>query len=294
MPPGERVTRCAPAAQRRGDPLPGTAAPASRYVLVERPGAWGRNALTGSGLDPAVARELVARCRALDARLLLVRRAHRDPDAPRRAAIVDARVGQERTWWRTFEDDRELLDLDPGRPDGELSAGQVLLVCTHGRRDPCCARRGWPVALALAAAFPELLWQCSHVGGDRFAANLVVLPHGLYYGHVTPESALAIVGEHRRGRVVLESLRGRSLYPPAVQAAQHAARLALDERAIDALPPLRVIEEPPTVLVELAHAHGVVRATLERTESEPLPSLTCRAASPSRIVEHRLLHLELP
>jgi hypothetical protein len=263
-------------------------------VLVERPGAWGRNALTGSGLDPAVARELVTRCRAHDARLLLVRRAHRDPDAPRRAAIVDSRAGEERAWWRSFEDDGELLDLDPASPHGEPSDEPVLLVCTHGRRDPCCARRGWPVALALAGAFPEWLWQCSHVGGDRFAANLVVLPHGLYYGHVTPASSLEIVGEHRRGRVTLESLRGRSLFPPAVQAAQHAARIALDERAIDALPPLRVVEELPSVLVELEHPRGVVRVTLERTESEPLPSLTCRAATPSRIVEHRLQGLELP
>ena len=45
------------------------------------------------------------------------------------------------------------------------------------------------MAAALAAAHPEETWEVSHIGGDRFAGNLLVLPHGLYYGRLDPAAA---------------------------------------------------------------------------------------------------------
>jgi hypothetical protein len=59
----------------------------------------------------------------------------------------------------------------------------------------CCARLGVPLAQALAARHPGPVWETTPVGGHRFAANLVLLPHGLYYGPVT-------VGGRRRDRRV--------------------------------------------------------------------------------------------
>ncbi len=227
--------RCAPASERRGDLLFATAAPAERFVLVEQPGAWGRNALRESRLSTPIVADLLARCHSASARLLLIRRAHRAPGSPRRWAIADARPGSEATWWGTFETDDELAELDPERPSGDVSSAPAFLVCTHGRRDACCAGRGWPVAVALTEAFPDETWQCSHVGGDRFAANVVILPHGLYYGRVTPTTAVAVARRHLEGRVDVESLRGRSCLAPVAQAAQHFARLAFGIDTIDAL-----------------------------------------------------------
>ena len=78
-----------------------------------------------------------------------------------------------------------------------------MLVCTHGVHDTCCAIRGRPVAAALAAEWPGQVWECSHVGGDRFAPNVVVLPDGFYYGNLDPESAVrhrtAAPGRRRGG-----------------------------------------------------------------------------------------------
>ena len=68
----------------------------------------------------------------------------------------------------------------------------VLAVCTHGRHDTCCAERGRPVAAGLAEAYPEETWEASHIGGDRFAANLLVLPFGLYFGRLDPASARGV------------------------------------------------------------------------------------------------------
>ena len=230
--------RCAPAAERRGDQLHGTAAPARFFVLVEQPGAWGRNAVGDWRLRSPVAhgppRTHAQRRRTAPPHPRL----HREPGDPRRWALVDvASRAAETARWGTFDEDAELDALDPRHPVGEPSSDPVLLVCTHGRRDACCAQRGWPVAAALTDAFPGWVWQCSHVGGDRFAANLVVLPQGLYYGRLTAESATEVVQSHLGGRVTRDALRGRSCFVPAVQAAQHYARDSLDVDAIDGLQP---------------------------------------------------------
>jgi hypothetical protein len=275
--------RCAPAAERRGDPLVATAAPAGRFVLVEQPGAWGRDALRDSRSAPFLA-TLLARCDAAGARLLLVRRAHRDPTPARAFAVADARPGREAIAWGRFEEDAELAEIDPTRFPAVPSLSPAFLVCTHGRRDPCCAARGWPVTVAMGDAFPEQTWQCSHVGGDRFAANVVVLPHGIYYGRVSPADAAALARRHVEGRVTLSSLRGRSCFPPSVQAAQHFARLELGVDEIDALAPAGIEQvTADETAVRLAHGDGAVTVVVREGESEPTPRLTCGATTPTRM-----------
>ncbi len=88
----------------------------------------------------------------------------------------------------------------------------VFLACTHGRHDTCCAERGRPVAAALSQTHPEVSWEVSHIGGDRFAGNVLVLPDGLYYGRVSPDTAPALVESHLSGHLTLDLLRGRSGY----------------------------------------------------------------------------------
>jgi (2Fe-2S) ferredoxin len=83
--------------------------------------------------------------------------------------------------------------------------------------------RGRPVAAALAERWPDWTWECSHVGGDRFAANLVVLPDGAYYGYLDPDSAVAVTESHLAGRVDARYLRGLTTEPPLVQVAVVAA-----------------------------------------------------------------------
>jgi hypothetical protein len=284
--------RCAPASERRDDPLFGTAAPAERFVLVEQPGAWGRNALRDSRIAAPILSKLLARCHAADARLLLIRRAHRSPTAARAFAVADARPGHEAIAWGRFEDDAELADIDPTRIPSSPSNAPAFLVCTHGRRDPCCAARGWPVAVALTEAFPEQTWQCSHVGGDRFAANVVVLPHGLYYGRVTAADAAALARRHLEGRVTIASLRGRSCFPPAIQAAQHYARLELAVDGIDALHPVATHPlEPATTSVELARGGDVVSVVVREHESPAIPRLTCGATIATPMREWELVEL---
>jgi hypothetical protein len=274
--------RCAPSAERRGDPRYGTAVPVPRWLLVEQPGAWGREALLESEVDTGVAAALQEKADAAGVRVVLIRRpGRRSASTFRRWAVVDSRAGHERVGWGRWRRDPDLLEVPLDEPVGD-DDGAVYLVCAHGRHDACCAIRGRPVAEALAQLRPERTWECSHVGGDRFAANLVALPHGLYYGHVTPGTVGGLVTAYERGEVDPTWLRGRSAFAAPAQAAQHHARLALGETALDALRPVGMLElDRRTWRVRMAAPGGGHLLVTVRAGADPAVRLTCS----SRIAE---------
>ncbi|MGQ0841853.1 sucrase ferredoxin [Actinokineospora sp.] len=276
--------RCADGCIRRGDAPGASAPPVHRWLLIEQPGPWGRDALSESALPPDVVEAVAAQAAAAKARVLLIRRPGRTPAGRRRWAVADSRPGREQTWWTGFDTPAELLDLRLDAPRGEPSTEPVYLVCAHGRHDTCCAIRGRPVAAALAAAWPGRTWECSHVGGDRFAANLVVLPHGLYYGQVTAALGPRIAADHDAGLLDLPRLRGRSVFSAPAQAAQQFAREKLGERAVDSLPPVSVRREAHEQwLVELAGLDGLVRVRVRAVFERSDTPLTCSATVPGPI-----------
>jgi (2Fe-2S) ferredoxin len=275
--------RCSFAAELRGDPLTGTAAPALGFLLIEQPGPWGRLALTESRLDPEVGRALSARAVNAGLRALLIRRPGRHDLVPRRRyAVVDARPGRETTRWGDVTADSELLDIPLDDRAGPASSDPLYLVCTHGRHDTCCAMRGRPVAAALAALRPDATWECSHIGGDRFAPNVVALPQGLYYGRVEVDNAREVVEAHERGDVVPRLLRGRSRWLPAAQAAQAHARAQYGDPAIGAYEPAGTLPlGNGRWQVRLRHADGFLLVTVAATAHAEMGLLTCHAENPA-------------
>jgi hypothetical protein len=280
-------SRCSVRALARGDSPVATAPPAQRWVLIEQPGPWGREALLESRFDAAVAPLLAARARAEHVRLLLVRRpGGRLVDSDHRWAYADARPGSEGLWWSTRSADADLLTAPWDGSVGERASGPTYLVCTHGGHDACCALRGRPLARALPAAGPADVWECSHLGGDRFAANVLVLPHGFYYGQV-PGDGAELVAAHEQGQVALPWLRGRAGLPPAGQAAQQHARTRLGLLGIDDLPvtDVRALAPPGAGIerwtVTMSGPAGDVVATVESRPSDAAVHLTCRATHPA-------------
>ena len=161
-------------------------------------------------------------------------------------------------------------------------------MCAHGRHDTCCAVRGRPLAAALAAADPGRTWECSHIGGCRFAPALVLLPHGFAFGGMPPRDAAALVAAYAAGVLDPHFLRGRSSAAPAVQAAQHHARAATGERGVDALPVVSVdAPAPGRWRVELAAPSVTVELAERRVHPGRL--LTCAATAPGWMREFDLI-----
>jgi hypothetical protein len=281
------ASRCSVQALERGDSPVATASAAARWLLIEQPGPWGRDALTQSRFDPQVAPLLARRSRAEGVRLLLIRRpGDRLADSGRRWAYADGRPGREGLWWSVRSADADVLEAPWDGSVGEPATGPIFLVCTHGGHDACCALRGRPLARTMPAAGPTSVWECSHLGGDRFAANVVVLPHGFYYGQV-PGDGGELVAAHAQGRVALRWLRGRAGLPMAAQAAQHAARSSLGLLGVDDLPVREVralsafhhgVERWE---VTLGSPDGDVVVTLGSRPSDTAVHLTCSARHPA-------------
>ena len=282
---------CSTSARRRGDPLVGTAAPATRWLLVEHPGGWAPAALDSEGIASTVADRLHRAALAVGGRAVLVRRpvergAGARRGAVRRWGVVDVDGRQQWGTWSGSDDLRAaltvLVDGPADHPHEPVPAGPptpLLLVCTHGRHDVCCAVRGRPVALALAARWPDQAWECSHIGGDRFAANVLVVPDGTVYGSLDPESAVDVLERHLLGTVDTEHLRGFSAHPPPVQAALAAVLRAHGPAAVGDVRPGEVVTTGDDWRVEVLGA-GVVpmrsEVTVHRTRQEAA-RLTCRA-----------------
>jgi hypothetical protein len=207
--------------------MQGTALNVQRFLLVEHPGPWAFDALGESGIDPAVLAQLLVATQQAGARTLLIRRHGRVADTgDRQWAVADVAGGCIR--WGTWRDDADLLAARDAlaEPSTGWSSEPVLLVCTHGRHDTCCAIRGRPVAAALAERHGDRVWECSHVGGDRFAPSVVVLPDGTYYGGLDVADAGEVIDRHLAGAVTPSRLRGSALLSPVAQ----AAAVAVHER----------------------------------------------------------------
>jgi hypothetical protein len=235
---------CAAIARVEREPLLGTASRVRGWLLLEHPHAWGHNALTESDLDPGLAGALKAASARHGVRVLLIRRgADVSDEGP---AVYAAHSGMEGQWLRRLPLGRpsELLDLDldaisagEGFVVGAEETAPLFLVCTNEARDPCCETYGRPVVERLGGTRPTRTWESSHVGGDRFAANLVCLPLGLYFGRLDPGDVVRVADLCERGVIDLEHYRGRSCYEPVVQAADILVRRRTGSTGIHDLVP---------------------------------------------------------
>lgn len=233
--------RCADSAEARGEPLYGTASFVRRWLLIEQPGSWGRDALTESRLRSGLARELKERAAAARVRIVLIRRGVRLASDRRQCYFVRTDGGGLYQAHMELDLADDLLDVDLASfrdgpvPGATERAEPLFLVCTHGRHDQCCSIRGNQVSRVACGHPGADAWECSHIGGDRFAANVVCFPHGLYYGRVEPDQVTGLMDAYGTGHLSLAHLRGRCSYRFPVQAAEYFARRETGTTGVDAV-----------------------------------------------------------
>jgi hypothetical protein len=274
----------------RGEPVEATASQVRRWLLIEVPGPWGRDAVSQSELGPhapavwqramkqrgirviAIRRDLHHRHGTDGARLVYIEapRPGAHPAVAHRVVVADLHdvVGATAS-----------LAAGHGVGDGWAhDAERYVLVCTNGRHDACCATYGRPLVRDLRESpWAAEVWECSHIGGDRWAANLVILPDSLYFGHQDAASARRVLTAHDAGRLELDGFRGRSTSRLIEQAAEQHVRTML---GLDRLDAVRAIDRPAddAVLIDVVGLEGPARCTVRLARQDvaaPTP-LTCK------------------
>jgi hypothetical protein len=246
------------------------------WLLIEHPGPWAAR-LEDTALAAAVSRPL-ARAREHSVRVQLIRRPGRRraiPPIQMYAAWSGAGAWLE---GRELADPAELNRLDLRavgaglRPGFGAPAQSLFLVCTNGKHNACCARLGAPLARALREGFGDAVWETTHLGGDRYSANMVCLPDGLYYGDLAIVDGLVAAARYVRGEVWLKRYRGRAGLPQAAQAAEHFLRAHTGIGSVAAVTIESVrAAEAATAVTEVVASMGGNRylACVERVRLDP-------------------------
>jgi hypothetical protein len=267
---------CSVLTRLAGEPLIGhTPAMPQGWLLVEDNGPWGTESAARTPRLPA---SLRAAAIARKIRLQLVRRHRPRRDAVPRTLMV-AWTDRDRSWLEVADCDdpaglATTIDLDRvaagQRPHvGSVATKPVVLVCTQGGVDPCCAKFGRPVAATLAEAYGPMVWEATHVGMCRFAANIVCLPAGVIYGHSNPALSVRQVEELLAGRLVPDGLRGHAGIARAVQVAELAVRRRVDQWELDAVTRLGHTIAEDRHMVSLGVGDHVFDVTLTELPGSP-------------------------
>jgi hypothetical protein len=146
------------------------------------------------------------------------------------------------------------------RPGFGVPVPRLFLVCTNAKHNACCAQLGTPLARAMQDGFGDAVWETTHLGGDRYSANMVCLPHGLYYGDLAIADGLIAAGRYARGEVWLRRFRGRGGLAQPAQAAEHFLRAEFGIASVDAVSIESVRDAPVTeVVVRVSDDRYLVR-----------------------------------
>jgi hypothetical protein len=250
------------------------------WLLLEYPAAWRRHALEDSRLLSDRVKQYLGS--AAD-RAILIRQEHRR-QGDIRAIRVECDQTPPRMTVQSYRDYEELPDV---AAEGTPVGGLLYATCTHGRHDKCCAKFGLPVSCALRDTVGSRAWECSHIGGDRFAGNVVLFPYGIYYGHVRPEDVPELVQASERGEIWLQGYRGRCTHSRNVQVADYFARRESGRLGIEEF---QAIEATRGRVLFRALSDGSLHEVEYRVRPEPLHErLTCLSADASDVPQYELV-----
>lgn len=208
------------------EPLPGTAKTGTGFVLLEHPGPWSRDVLDGGTFTPELSSNIKSHLKKSAMGLQLIRkpgRAGRQLDGHTVFLVFSEHAVMERL---TLVSPEQVLDLDlsgPGRNNGQPADYPVLLICTHAKRDACCAIKGRPLAVEVAAQFPpECVWEASHTKGHRFAPSMLLMPWNYSFGRLNAQATAAMFTAAQQGQLFLPGNRGRGTFDQQGQVAELA------------------------------------------------------------------------
>jgi len=236
---------CSQEAIQTGLPLYGTAVGEVRiWLALEYHRPWGAKALQESSLPP-IAKEYLqsAEANIPHSRVQFIKQGDYPNETTQDPIFYVAltELGNPRTYRFQLPTYEALADLDlhkiiagHAHYDTYLHDEPLFLVCTNGKRDLCCAKWGLPVYQAFDGQVGHQAWQTTHIGGHRYAATMVCLPHGICYGYLEPTDAAPLAEAYQHEEIwQLERYRGRTHYNGVTQAAEYFLRKETGEHGLN-------------------------------------------------------------
>ena len=226
---------CADLSRQVDEPLPGTAVSADVWLLLEYDGPWRERATADNDLPAPVQDWLQAQITELAEmghtdRLQFIKQPQRQSDDSHFFLALADPV-RPRIYQFTVADYSDLLELEPlsllapqTDDHAHIRSQPLVLVCTNGKRDRCCARYGVEFYEAMAAELETAVWQTTHLGGHRFAPTVATFPDGSIYGRFAPADAPRLADAVRNQQLLLDHLRGRVGYDMVTQVADYYLR----------------------------------------------------------------------
>lgn len=292
----KKVFYCSTASRYYQEALAGTAANYKGYILVEHASPFPQKPTDGL-MDKNWLKGLDKLARKKSGKLLLIRNQQTNYKTCR-IFYVDC-VGQKYLRITCSLHEAPGIDLETYINDKNTvwETTPFFMVCTNGKKDKCCARFGFPVFRFfenMPLPFSYNTWECSHIGGDRFAANAALMPFGIYYGRIRVEDIHEIINQTARGEIHAPNYRGLSRLSFFEQAVECGLRgYLMDYRIHFPLKFLKKETENNLKTVEVqAGNYGVFKMTLRREEIDYPHLLTCTSHALEKIVKYFLLSIE--
>lgn len=200
-----KVQFCSLVSEASGEDPIGSAWATTRYIMTEIPLPWPYELLTGAHVPPGLRDFVYARYAegnywgmlgmapdpeyAVEGHTrVMIYDQIADPSpgyAVREYCFPTERLAALLTQFVADEGDPEVARFAVERPSDQRD----FFVCTHGAIDACCAKFGYPVyrelkRIAAASGTNTRIWRCTHFGGHRFAATVLEMPSGRYWGRL--------------------------------------------------------------------------------------------------------------
>ncbi|MEO0897260.1 MAG: sucrase ferredoxin [Bacteroidota bacterium] len=232
----EKPFFCSEYTRELGTPLAGSIKPFEYLFMLEYGNTFGEDPIGEADMPIAVKEHLQLQIRLITqtkgrARLLLIRNQQTTEEGEKSLFVLRNHPTKPFVRRYTIESYKQLLRSPMehliDEDGGEKVDYPMYLVCTNGRKDKCCAKYGFPLYRKLYSEVDEpekAVWQSSHVGGHRFAANVVTLPNGVYYGQVELEDTTNLIQMTSSGLVWVDKMRGRSSLPQMAQVGEYHLR----------------------------------------------------------------------
>lgn len=270
---------CTDASLAAGEAQVGTAVSAAVWLLLEYGAPWQPKAPTDNKFSPDVQAWLDEQLATLpNGRLQFIKQDHTSLTPPFHFYVVVADETAPRLYHYTLNSYAALLNIDlaaivDNRPEAAFyqTTQPLIAVCTHGRRDRCCALFGLPLYRMLVAMLGDNVWQTTHAGGHRFAGTLFTFPDATSYGRLTPADIQPFLADWQQDSLYVNKLRGRTVYDSITQIADYYLRCETGKQSLTAFRHHNTLADGVQWRVQFVEtAVGTLHTIILQETAEPL------------------------